>query len=555
MHTGNVTWGLSNAMAGLMDLHECGHEDRADYIAQLFNARDMAFLKRDLHWNKHYSETAGELKGLANNYFPVMSWIALGRHRLGWDDRRLLDEFVARSLDLFRAQSSNGWFDDSGHGTYDVYHTVATYELAELLRACDSSLVSEMRGPCELLAEEYLHMGQPDGSGFPFGRTIGVNGDMWMASGLLLVMHLGFGERDRYPYYYSLALAAVRKCMEFWYDSSRHISNKWFAGRKTDPYMSKHRILDATLDLYLRLAQAHDLLKGLEIETGEWGLPSIDRRGKLFIHSGAGDCAKATFVYKADEMGFSFPLVVYTRPNGKIVYSTNYLPNIRSNGLFETPIYEYQPFLNPRITLGDDTSFMPYGDYRDLQLERIGNGYVLSYVQREFVLHETGTTCRLFAYRCIWLIHDTHFVRVDLWVPADDVEIRRYEFEYATFGAVENTGRGVFLCKLGDRHTGLGLLESNLQLAAGIEDVAANPHYRCYSGQCRSVVRLVGPKQRVEKGHLYFCVTRLSVGRELADFTETEWRLEKDFDARFEGYGLHFDEACKLTVLNAGKES
>ena len=54
LRTRNLTWGLSNAMAGLMTLQELGETDGIDYIAQLFNPSDQRFMRLDLHWNKHF---------------------------------------------------------------------------------------------------------------------------------------------------------------------------------------------------------------------------------------------------------------------------------------------------------------------------------------------------------------------------------------------------------------------------------------------------------------------------------------------------------------------
>ena len=115
--------------------------------------------------------------------------------------------------------------------------------------------------------------------------------------------------------------------------------------------MTESRILDATLDLYLRLAQAHDMLTGLE--PGGWQPDQLAAPlgGRLFLHSSQDGLQKATLVYRTNRRSYTFPMVAYGRPNGKMMHYTNYLPNVRSIGFIESPIYVQQSFLNPTFEL------------------------------------------------------------------------------------------------------------------------------------------------------------------------------------------------------------
>lgn len=505
LRTRNLTWGLSNAMAGLMTLQELGETDGIDYIAQLFNPSDQRFMRLDLHWNKHFDRHAEKLIGLPNNYYPVMAWVALGRSRLGWDDTDMLEMFIERSLEGFVDPSGNGWFDDSGVGTYDVYHTVATYELVDLIRAHDAAQAVTLKPYCDNLAEEYLYMGQQDGAGFTFGRTIGVNGDMWMASGLLMSMTLGNGDGARYEHCYRLATAAINKAMTFWYDRKRHISNKWFDGRRTDPYMTESRILDATLDLYLRLMQAHDMLR--ELDPHSWPRPQLPAPigGRLFRHSEEGQMQKATFVYRTSERSYTFPMVAYGRPNGTILHYTNYLPNIRSSGVLESPIYVEQPFLNPRMCCSGGALVSPYAHYQDIQHGEHQGACYLTWGQERFSLpgnDESGFDD--VSYRCLWFMHGNLIARVDLWSPRKDIYIESYEFELVSMGQIRAGEDGRYLVEYEGKGFFYTPVGGNLGLSTGCSMVESDPDYRTYAGQGKYRVRSDSGPQRLSEGELYY---------------------------------------------------
>ena len=126
--------------------------------------------------------------------------------------------------------------------------------------------------------------------------------EVWQPERLVSRMVLGFGEQRCYQHYYRLAAAAIRKAMTFWYDRERHISDRWYGGRCTDPYMGKSRILDSTLDLYLRLMQAHDMLRELEPLTWPEPQQAAPVGGRLFRHSDEAGLQKATFVYRTDAL-------------------------------------------------------------------------------------------------------------------------------------------------------------------------------------------------------------------------------------------------------------
>lgn len=511
LRTRNQTWGLSNAMAGLMDLRRLGLEDGEDYIRLVFDQADIRYMKNDLHWKRHFDAKRKKLIALPNNYFPVMTWVALGRYRLGWDDESMLEYFTEKCLSIFRDLSTHGWFDDTGCGTYDVYHSVATFELTELLHAYDPKLVAHMEPYCNNLVDEYLYMGQLDGSGFPFGRTIGVNGDMWMASGLLVTMFSGFGKKEHYRNYYDLAVAAMTKSMHFWYDKQRHISNKWFDGRKTDPYMDKHRIVDATYDLYLRLIQCHDLIEKLPVDDWADQSPPIDHGGELFVHWQEGRQTKATFVYKDRDLSFSFPLTCHGKPGGWLHYESNYLPNVRTNFFFETPIYVYQPYLNPRITLTDGTSFMPYAFYENVKADEIAGGFQLSFGQGTFLLNRDNKCFDQLVYHCLWLMAGRRFLRLDLWCPKEDVAIASYEYEYAAQGRFTGEEAGTFAFDILEHTVLFKPGDNNLGLRAAHRNVSGDPAYGCYSGQCSTAVTVVSGAQTLRKGQIYFSCFELAV--------------------------------------------
>jgi hypothetical protein len=505
LRTRNMTWGLSNAMAGLMALQELGENDGTDYIAQVFSPTDQRFMRLDLHWNKHFDRRSGKLIGLPNNYYPVMAWVALGRSRLGWDDTTMLELFIGRSFEGFVDPSGNGWFDDSGVGTYDVYHTVATYELIDLIQAYDPEKAIALKPYCENLAEEYLYMGQKDGAGFPFGRTIGVNGDMWMASGLLMSMTLGYGDAARYEHAYQLATAAIDKAMTFWYDGERHISNKWFDGRRTDPYMTESRILDATLDLYLRLMQAHDMLRALD--PASWTRPQLSAPlgGRLFRHSEEAEVQKATFVYRTSERSYTFPMVVYGRPNGQILHYTNYLPNVRSSGVLESPIYVEQPFLNPRIACSDGKMLLPYAHYQDIQNGDCSGGCYLTWHQEEFSLPgDDGGRFHDISYRCLWFLQGDVLARVDLWSPRKDIDIDTYEIELVSMGKISTGKDGRYLVEYDGTRFYYSPVGGNLSLSTECSMVEADPDYRTYAGQGLCKARSASGQARLLSGEVYY---------------------------------------------------
>ncbi len=548
LRTRNQTWGLSNAMVGLMDLQRLSEEDGQDYLGLVFSRADISYMKADLHWKRHYDPRTQKLKGLPNNYFPVMAWVALGRYRLGWDDESMLQYFTERCLKIFSELSTHGWFDDTGCGTYDVYHSVATFELTELLFAYDPGLVSQMEVYCDNLVEEYLYQGQLDGSGFPFGRTIGVNGDMWMASGLLVTMVVGFGKPEQYRNYYDLAVAAITKSLNFWYDSEKRISDKWYGGRKTDPYMDKHRIVDATYDLYLRLIQAHDLIEKLSVDEWTDQQPPITRSAKLFLHNEDVEHPKATFVYKDKDLSFSFPLTCHGKPSGWLHLETNYLPNIRTNFYFETPIYVYQPFLNPRVSLADGTSFMPYVFYKNIKSEPFGRGYVLIFEQEKFLLNSNNECVDGLKYRCVWLMEGRRFLRLDLWLPQKTLQINSYEIEFATEGRFVAEESGLYRFNVLDYHVYFGLCDDNFSLRANLRDVSNDSDYGCYSGQCQNAVTLSGEEMLLRADQLYYSVFAVGIMDKAEVALQKKEFISTDFTVPFDGHQIRLQRDGAIDV-------
>jgi hypothetical protein len=427
---GYSTWNHLYAIRGLHRLQRAGLLD--DVAPDSILAR----LRTQLDWRGFVEPATLRLIDLPTNYYGVAFGIARYRELLGWDAPGESGRILDKLLEHVREYSAEGYMDETpGDGRFDRYTMLIPAELAILLVSTDTPVPPVIRDMLRRSSEIALNLANPRGDGFPYGRSIGLYGDLAPVQVLSIAARLGVLTREEAAAAYAYNTRMAQKYADFWIDPGMRSVNMWDRGRRTDEYRNKGRILGENLSTAMQIVEAEEDWEAAGY-TGAPDAAALDAylaglpRYRLYrFASGAYD--RALLVVRDGGEVIALPLI-----NGARGYheSTPYLPAPAAVGSMETPPNTQLPHLVPRWTLADGDGRMPLVYLRGIETEARGDTLTLRLRQDALArlgeaaprADSTITVATTFVFR------PGSIERRDVFRAASRVDARAVEMDFVT---------------------------------------------------------------------------------------------------------------------------
>jgi len=431
---GYETWNHLYALKGLRRLQQAGLLD------QVVTDSTLALLKRQLDWRGFVDPGDLHLVNLPTNYYGVAFGIARYRELLGWDAEGNSARILARLLDHVRTWSGEqGFMDETpGEGRFDRYTVLIPAELAILLTDTGTPLPPVIREMLRRSSDIVLALANPRGDGFPYGRSIGLYGDLAALQVLSTAarLHVLTADETRAAYAYNTRM--VEKYADFWIDPAMRSIDMWEHGRATDEYRNKGRILGENLSTAMQIVEAAEYWRA----AGYTGAPDGAALGRFLaglpryrvFRFTAGVQPRALVVARDGGHVVALPLVSGARG---YFASTPYLPAPAETGVLETPPNTTLPHLVPRLTLADGRAVMPLVYLRDIATREHGDTLVVTVAQDALALlgENAPRADSTFAVTTTFTFAPGSIQRRDVFRAAHGVQPRAVEMVFLTSSA------------------------------------------------------------------------------------------------------------------------
>jgi len=363
------TWGILNGITGLYRLQKAG------LLENVVDKDTLQLLKEALDWRTfvdagdHYA-----LIGKPTNYYGVAFGIARYRELLGWEQEEHSRKLLNRFLEHIEQYSGELCFMDEtpGDGRFDRYSILVPAELTTLILETGWQVPEKIRLMLKKSAHIFLQLANEEGTGFPYGRSIGAYGDTAALEVLSAAAEMGgILTKDEEEIAYGYSIKLLKHMAGFWYDSRMESINMWEKGRKTDKYRNKNRILGENISLCMQMVNSyehwvkagyenhemnHDFSKALS------GLPPFS-----FIPFARGAYERGLVIVRDGCHVWSLPLI----NGGRGYYDKDaYMPVPFQNMVLQGVPECSHKQLMPQLILEDGAVLMPVAYFRTIEAER-----------------------------------------------------------------------------------------------------------------------------------------------------------------------------------------
>jgi hypothetical protein len=428
----NETWGTYYYLLAIDKLRAAGLLERA------IDADTYATLRTRLDWKPFVEPGTYRLIDHPNNYYVVALAIARLRHHLDWEDRAAADAIYRKAAEHYERYSGDFRFADEtdGEGRFDRYSVLLAGELS------NHFIETGDRPPAEALtwlrrsSDVMLQRLHEDGTGFEYGRSLGPYGETAIVETLTAAARLGVltdGERELA---YSYATAVAQRYVDFWMNPATGSVNMWDAGRRTDAYRGKFRILGENLSLAHQFAYTSEGWNAM----GYKDRPRMSNFAEALEHRPARSTtwfARGTYdrvlVTRRDAGRIiGLPLV-----NGGATQHMHhpYFPIPFSQGMLEPIPDGSAPILVPRFTLADGSQLMPLAFIRDVKVDDTPAATTVTYRQSD--MDRLGKSAPVaddrLSVTTTYTLQPRRLVRHDVFTPKAGLDVASIQLEYAGF--------------------------------------------------------------------------------------------------------------------------
>jgi hypothetical protein len=447
----NDTWGIYYYLAGLNKLRKAGILNAA------VDRATLAKLRVRLDWRAFVDVDSFKLIDHPNNYYCVAFGIARQRVQLGWEDAAGSERLLQKMLEHYREFSGPYGFADEtdGEGRFDRYSVLLSAEIAERFIETDGKPPEEVVGWVRKSADVMLQRINLQGDGFEYGRSLGPYGLTAIVEVLTAAAVLGVLNEQEKALSYAFACRAGQRYVDFWLNGKTGSVDMWDAGRRTDAYRGKFRILGENLSLAHQFVYTNAAWNQLGFQdkppmagTGfAAALQHLPKRSVTWFARGEYDRLLLTVRDRGHVIGL--PLI----NGGQSQHMHNpYFPIPFSPGMLDGVADSAAPQLIPQLTLADGAKLAALAYFQHVKVVEHGSRTTITFEQPR--LDRLGTDRPIaddrISITSTYVVSSGRITRTDVYTPKSTLELKGLRMEFATYsddptlkGGTVSFGRGL----------------------------------------------------------------------------------------------------------------
>lgn len=377
------TWGVYFFLSAIHRLQEL------NILEDVFSYKELNRLRQKLHCNEFIDTKTYELINKPTNFYQVAYGISMFRFHLGWEDGAVKDALLQKMLSHIEKHCPTvGFADESaGNGRYDRYSVLLIAEIAHRLRESGLPLTKKIKTWLKHAADFVLMHANSEGIGFQYGRSIGPYGDSSTNEILSAAAWFGLLDESEKRTAYIYSTLSSERFLNFWWCNDSHSVNLWSAGRLTDKYRDRHRMLGETLSLLHHHLYTTEIWNQLGMHETVTESPSLQSETWLrdipptkYYALNTGKDEYGIFIYRKADKAFTLPLINGDQYHGKSFY----LPIPYNHATIQGVPDKGFALLVPKITTQDGQELMPLGAFKDINIRHEDNLHIVSYKQNKF---------------------------------------------------------------------------------------------------------------------------------------------------------------------------
>lgn len=426
----NQTWGIYYYVLALYKLKQAGLLERA------VDPGTLARLQTELDWRKFVELPEYQLISLPTNYYGVAFSIARLRHLLGWEDASGSDVLMKKMLDHYARYSGKFGFSDEtpGEGRFDRYSILLAAEICERYIETGLPVTPELKSMLRRSADVALALGNPDGYGFTFGRSLGPYGETAILEILSASAYLGILSPEEKAHAYAYSARIAQRYFSFWYDPARHTVDMWNQGRRTDTYRANHRLLGENFSLLHQLMSTSELwaragMQGVE-PAKDFSWFARTQPPMQLVRFADGQYDRALAIVRDGSRVFSLNMVnggasqYDNSPYYPLPFSTGVVSGVADSGAA-------RPQLTPKFTLADGSELIATSYFQNIQAKGGTVTYSMDAMAR--LGKSAPTIDARIRVDTRYAFKHGKITRTDTYTPQQPLDVARVSLDFASF--------------------------------------------------------------------------------------------------------------------------
>ena len=416
---------------------------------------------------------------------------AVTRYSLGLSKNDETGRLIDRFLERIDANSSAGYFDDSASdgetasgGAFDIYGVLSFVFIRQALQLHANINLRERKLPSlRSYSEKYLKLipdlTRQDGSGFAFGRSIGVYGQMHCISLIMQALRDDWIPEDQRDFYMDTVRKLFMNFFATYLDQEHGYMVIRDNERSTVPY---HTTRMANFDAARYLCQWARLARYIK-DSGKPSTPvSPNKIARFVCFDKSHKKEQGLFIYQDPSSGLGLQLpLIGSGKKGK--NTSDYLAFPHSPGIFDWPVDKYLPIMMPELTFGDKVIVPSFYGKSCTTSMGLRNALVFKYDQPELIAKDEKIVPGLGSCKVSWSFKGTAINCEFCFTVKQQVQLDRirYIIAIATPHSSHRVSTAFCLGKEGHRAQ---VLKDDFQAEwKDLDTVTEDPAYRTYYGK------------------------------------------------------------------------
>jgi hypothetical protein len=432
----NDSWGIYYYLSALTRLN--------GRLKTAVDPLTLAKLRVRLDWRSFVDVDSYKLIEHPSNYYCVAFAIARLRHKLGWEDAAGSERLFAQITSHYKMFSGPYGFADEtdGEGRFDRYSILLAGEIAQRFMETGDKPPAEVRGWLRKSVDVMMLRLNPQGEGFEYGRSLGPYGETAIVEVLTAAAVLDILDKREKDLAYAYASRAAERYADFWLDPATGSVNLWDAGRRTDAYRGKFRILGENFSLGHQYLYTNALWNRIGYENRE---PLRDFEAALKQLPSRTVTWFARTEYER--------MLLTLRDNGRLIslplinggesqhMNSPYFPVPFSPGMLAGIPDSDEPLLIPRFELGDGSKLMPLAYFRDIKVTAAGRRTQITYRQSELdrMGGELPVADDRISVTTTYVFEPGLISRTDVYTPRQAVAVQAVAMTFGSFSTAPRT--------------------------------------------------------------------------------------------------------------------